>query len=535
MPVPFQHNIGTLGKERKNHGKTRLNGADAVTFAPVELARSKVLQDHFRETYATIFADPNTPRTVVIVPSITFDREVMARIAGVHHYEERLLCLLLLLRFPRTRVIYVTSTPIATPIIDYYLHLLPGIPAQHAKKRLVLLSCYDSSDAPLSAKILARPRLIERIKAAIPDPHAAHVTFFTVTPLEKKLALKLELPIYGSDPDVAYWGSKSGSRKVFREAGIELPPGFEDLEDAEGIVDALTALKEQNPALRRAVVKLNDGFSGEGNALFLFDGAPETSLREWVRERLPHIRFESAEMSFDAYMEKFELMGGIVEEFVEGKIKRSPSSQFRVDPTGLLEVISTHDQVLGGASEQVFLGCKFPADESYRLDIQELGRRAGEVLAAKGALGRFAIDFMSVKDDEGAPWRHYAIEINLRKGGTTHPFLMLQYLTAGSYDPETGLFYSAAGKPCFYYASDNLHADHYRGLTPTDLIDIAATQRLHFDAARQEGVVFHLIGALSEFGKLGVLAIGDTQEAAHESYMRSVAILDTESTRHNGD
>ena len=135
---------------------------------------------------------------------------------------------------------------------------------------------------------------------------------------------------------------------------------------------------------------------------------------------------------------------------------------------------------------------------------------------------------------EGGGWRHYAIEINLRKGGTTHPFLMLQFLTAGSYDPKTGLFFTAAGKPCSYYSSDNLHEDHYRGLTPSDLIDIAATKGLHFNAATQEGVVFHLIGALSEFGKLGVLAIGDTDEKAYASYMQSVRILDEESTR-NGD
>ena len=37
-------------------------------------------------------------------------------------------------------------------------------------------------------------------------------------------------------------------------------------------------------------------------------------------------------------------------------------------------------------------------------------------------------------------WTSYAIEINLRKGGTTHPFLTLQFLTDGRYDAETGLF-----------------------------------------------------------------------------------------------
>ncbi len=149
---------------RSGTGNERLSDAGAISFAPEELARSKALQESFSATFREVFGDPATPRTVVIIPSITFDKEVLTRITGAHHYEERLLCLLLLLRFPRTRVIFVTSMPIAEPIVDYYLHLLPGIPGQHARKRLELLSCYDRSEAPLTAKILARPRLIQRIK-----------------------------------------------------------------------------------------------------------------------------------------------------------------------------------------------------------------------------------------------------------------------------------------------------------------------------------------------------------------------------------
>ncbi len=198
-----------------------------------------------------------------------------------------------------------------------------------------------------------------------------------------------------------------------------------------------------------------------------------------------------------------------------------------MDPAGTLEVISTHDQVLGGNSGQVFLGCRFPADADYRLVIQELGFRAGQALAAKGVLGRFGVDFISVPEDGG--WRHYAIEINLRKGGTTHPFLMLQFLTAGSYDPATGLFLTPPAGRAPTSPRTICTKSAIAGLTPSDLIDIAATQSLHFNAATQEGVVFHLIGALSEFGKLGVLAIGDTDEKAYASYLRSVHILDQES------
>jgi len=501
-------------------------GIDAPATAD-ELAAFRKLQAQFSSSFKEVFADASLPRTVLIVPSLTLDQQVMTKICGVHHYEERMLCLLLLLRMPRTRVIYVTSMPIHETIIDYYLHLLPGVPGVHARRRLTLISCDDASPAPLTRKILDRPRILDRIREAVSDDASAHMTCFTATELERKLALALRLPIYGCDPSLLHWGSKSGSRKRFREAGIELPSGFEDLSDSDQIVEALAELKGQNPELRRAVVKLNEGFSGEGNAIFdLADAPAGSSLRPWLRHRLPNMAFEASGMTWELYSDKLHTMGSIVEEFIPGTIKRSPSAQLRVDPLGRIEAVSTHDQVLGGANGQIFLGCRFPADEAYRLDIQAGGIKVAEVLARKGVLGRFGVDFISVR--EADRWRNVAIEINLRKGGTTHPFLMLQFLTDGRYDPETGEFLTPAGQRRCYYASDNLEAQRYRGLTPYDLVDIAVVNGLHFHAATGEGVAFHLIGALSEFGKLGVVCIAEDHERADTLYRKTVEILDRE-------
>src|SRR4030095_15132253 len=145
------------------------------------------------------------------------------------HYEERLLCMLMLLRMPRTQVIYVSSTTIDPVIVDYYLHLLPGITGYHALQRLTLLSCYDASSKSLTEKILERPRLIERIRKSIPPGSAAHMACFNVTPRERTLAVRLGIPVFGCDPDLLDLGSKSNSRKIFRECGIPLAPGFEDL------------------------------------------------------------------------------------------------------------------------------------------------------------------------------------------------------------------------------------------------------------------------------------------------------------------
>ena len=498
-----------------------------------ERARYAELQAGFAASYPRLLADPTAPRTVVVLPSLSLDGEVMARISGVHHYEERMLCMLLLLRLPRTRLVFVTSQPVAESTIDYYLGLLAGMPHHHARARLHLVCCHDSSPRPLAEKLLARPRLVERVRALIADRDAAHLSCFTVSPAERTLAVQLGIPIYGCDPDLAWLGSKSGSRRMFREAGIGMPDGFEDLADEAAVAEALTELKARDVGLRRAVVKLNEGFSGEGNALFEFAGAPEgTGLRRWVAERLPHLAFEAQGMDWETYRAKLRQMGAVVEAFVEGEEKRSPSAQYRVEPDGQLDMISTHDQVLGGPSGQIFLGCEFPADPAYRLEIQAAGRKAAERLREHGALGRFAVDFISVR--RGAAWEHHAIEVNLRKGGTTHPNLMLQFMTDGAYRPETGEFIAPTGQACCYHASDNVQAEAYRGLTPDDLVELAVLDGLHFDRARQEGVVFHLIGALSEFGKLGMVCVGPTIDRARELFRATIAVLDRETGNPTG-
>ena len=88
----------------------------------------------------------------------------------------------------------------------------------------------------------------------------------------------------------------------------------------------------------------------------------------------------------------------------------------------------------------------------------------GRHLAKLGVLGRFAVDFVVVQDDSGA-WTPYAIELNLRKGGTTHPFLTLQFLTDGTYDGERGVFLTPSGSSKYLVATDHFEDDRLKALT----------------------------------------------------------------------
>ena len=486
------------------------------------------LQERFPKQFEHVFPDKLAPRTVIVVPSLTMDIEILSKISGIVHYEERLLCMLMLLRMPRTQLVYLTSTPIDPVIIDYYLHMLPGITGYHAQRRLTLLSCHDSSPKPLTQKLLERPRLIQRIRECIPPDHEAHMACFNVTPMERSLAIQLQVPIYGCDPDLFDLGNKSNSRKTFKECGLPVPPGYEDLHTIEDIVDGLVKLKQSHPSMRRAVVKVNDGFSGDGNAVFPYQGIEEQKdPHQWVREQLPtRLKMVAEDLTYEMFLRKYNEMGGIVEAFVEGEVKESPSVQCRINPLGHCEIISTHDQLLGGDTGQVFIGAKFPASPDYATELGKMGMAVARAFRQKGVLGRFAVDFISVKENDG--WTHYALEVNLRKGGTTHPYLMLQFLTDGEYNAEKGIYYTANGQPRYYFASDNLRSDLYGGLTPHDLIDIAMIHDLHYDGSSQEGVMFHLIGALSQYGKLGVVCIGSSPERAKYFYTETVRVLNAE-------
>jgi hypothetical protein len=236
------------------------------------------------------------------------------------------------------------------------------------------------------------------------------------------------------------------------------------------------------------------------------------------------MQFEQPDTPFDAYMAKLAERGGIVEERIHGDELRSPSVQLRVIPGGKVELMSTHDQLLGGLSGQSYLGCRFPADFAYAREISAEAMRIGNRLSSEGVLGRFAIDFVVVKDSLGM-WNTYAIEINLRKGGTTHPFLTLQFLTDGRYDAVTGLFMTPDGREKHLVATDHLESAALCGLSHDDLFDIVARHGLHFDQARQCGVVFHMISCLTELGRIGLTAVGDSPDHADSIYRRAERIL----------
>ncbi len=258
------------------------------------------------------------------------------------------------------------------------------------------------------------------------------------------------------------------------------------------------------------------------------DGAKD---RVTLAERVRQIRLEDQDADADTFFAALGKEGGIVEERIVAESSiRSPSVQMSCGPGGEYEVLSTHDQLLGGPHGQSFLGCRFPADQSYRHLIVAEALKIGARLARERVVGRYGIDFVVTQASSGE-WRAYAIEINLRNGGTTHPFLTLQALTDGSYDTRTHEFRSAGGQAKYYIATDHLEALEYARLTPDDLLDLVPRRGLIWQSGPQTGIAFHMLSALAVAGRMGLTAIGDSPGQAEELYTHVRNVTDEESGR----
>jgi hypothetical protein len=434
--------------------------------------------------------------TIVVLPSATFALAELLKIIGISRYEERLLCMLLWLRRPGLRVVYVTSLPVDPAIVDYYLAFLPD-PAD-ARRRLTLLTLDDPDPEALSPKLARRPDVLDAVAAAAGPAEQAYLLPFNVTEHERRISEQLQIAVYGASPEGAALGSKTGSRRVARQAGVAVLPGEEDLRSVADLDGAAGRLR--SAGVVTAVAKLNNGFSGQGNAIL--DLHHEGSVLDG-----PTV-FCASEESWPSFVAKIEAEGAIVEELVRRPGVVSPSVQVRIAPSGSVEVVSTHDQILGGPEDQVYIGCRFPALPDYRLLIQEQAAWVAEVLAAEGVLGSFGIDFIVLPDGE-----IYLSEINLRMGGTTHPYWMARLATDGTYDASTGELV-VAGTPRAYVASDNLKSDALRGRSPADVIAEVERRGWAFDPATGTGTTLHLLGALQEHGKMGLTCIGLTIEDA---------------------
>ena len=232
--------------------------------------------------------------SVVVVPSISIERTTASSGTVMQAMEERALFLLLLLRQPRLRMIYVTSQPISEAIIEYYLGLLPGVIPSHARARLTLVAVGDGSPTSLSSKLLARPRLLREIRSLIPNPDAMppdSVQHHTARAGCRAVAWHSD--VRGGSRASSTWAARPAVAGCSRSAGCSIRSGRRTSTPSTTSWPLCRACVRGARRSAQAIVKINEGVSGSGNASMDLDGLPAPGSPDEaaaIAERLQKIR-----------------------------------------------------------------------------------------------------------------------------------------------------------------------------------------------------------------------------------------------------
>ena len=457
---------------------------------------------------------------VVALPSYSVGESLLSHyVERIPALEHRYLQAQLLLNRIDCDFVFLCSSRPTGEVFDYYRGIVGPETAERLRTRVRCIVVDDRGARSLAAKLLDRPDIIAVLDEFIGGREAL-IEPWNVTEHEVAVAVALGVPINGTAPGLRPLAFKSAGRRVFAATGVPVAVGCEDVHDVDDVVAAIGHIRAKRPGVRGVVVKHDDSGAGDGNAVVWLRGAAGEELGEQA--------LRDAVGALPAwYLEDLAAGGGVVEELIDGDGFCSPSTQIDMLPGGNVRVLATHDQIVGGPNGQVYLGCRFPASPGYAAELARHGAAVGVELSRLGAAGRASVDFAATRDTAGA-WRLHALEINLRKGGTTHPYAALRNLVPGRYDPDAGRWVADQdGSARAYRATDNVVDPAWIGRPPSSVIDALRSTGLQFDPHRGTGVVLHMLACLAVDGRFGATAIGTTRAQADELFEAMVTIIST--------
>lgn len=496
-----------------------VSGIDGVAYDPNRIVKlpPDVVSRLANERHALERALKQPDTTYLVVPSISVDHEEIQFIQrALVDYEHRLLWLINRAENGR-RVVFVSALPTSRTATSQLLAYAAA--CSHGNVSLETICLEDTSPLPLADKLLARADWMKRLEHTVAgDEKNVVLVPFMGTEREFQLGKLLSIPVVATAHELNYLGTKSGSRKVCRKAGLLVPEGLEDIEDESHVIEAADELWFKKPDRRRLVVKVNEGISGYGNGVLIL---PERDPRELspndrralLRAQLHKICFQTDLQEYDFFMARMAKIGGVVEEFLEGSKKTSPSGQGFLHPNQGVELLSTHEQILTGPDGMVYDGALFPALDKGPIGADTL--RVGEILQQEGAVAYYGVDFLNV---DGV---RYALEINLRQGGTTHLRAQAMISTGATFDPKSGNFLDEYGKNMFYAGTDGFKDWRLKKLPVFSLLEHFEDCGLKFRRSTRTGVMFHLLDSMNRSGTLGFTAVAGSRGEARALFRQT--------------
>ncbi|XP_071392408.1 IQ motif-containing protein H [Centroberyx affinis] len=529
----------------------------------------------------------SSKRTIIHIPSLGYSQSQRLSLKGFDVLQNIQISRLCDVRDENVEVIYVSPRHLGDDILHYYSSLLKLHGASEVGdaeltqsssciKRFTILTpdaveYFPTHNMCLSTLLKYSPRTLQRIRNLIQGKEAyivggvAHVDDLAV-------ADELGVPILGPEPVVAQlYGTKSGGRRIFAGAEVDVTPGQGDIYSLNQLHETLARLMTQNMDVQRWLFKVDSEQGGRGTAycdvchLSCYNWAlqeyrrhgPDLWNTEWVQEpvllryldEVPEWLAHHAQPAktscypnWACFLKTFLRQGGVVEAYPPSDSVTCLTVDLLLEPGGVVTMLSCGDQ-LHGSCQLETVGSSVPQTSVCPDTLHSICMRVGRACLQRLIIGYVSLDLATFLNHSTLEQKVWAIDVDLRYSNQLAMTQMLLILTGGTLDcrtcrlevpvpiKEKSSARQIAAKPPaanrYAVIGSRLFHTNLSMVYPTVFFKMCKAQGIGFDMKRKEGTVFALHDS-SERGSLGMVTVSEDLQGALVTFARNLSVIQQE-------
>ncbi|XP_052701435.1 IQ domain-containing protein H-like isoform X2 [Crassostrea angulata] len=529
-------------------------------------------------------------RTVIHIPSLGLSQDIRDSINEFGIRQNTQMARLCDIRDPNVDVIFVSPVPLSEETLQYYSKLLglksaveSGVVEDQCdmgeKYKIIVPEAIKSFPAHrmcLSTLLKYSPRTLKRIKHLIKGCDAYIVTG---VPHKDDLSVAdyLDVPILSPEPEVAHlYSTKSGCKRVFASAGVEVPPSEFDVYSIGQLHECLAQLVTENLTVKRWLFKLDDCYDGRGigycdiaEHLECYQWALKESRRygekwnkKWAQEAAYiKIHAEIADVlakyarpvheelyeDWSKFLDAFLSQGGVIEATPPSDSITSLTVDMLIEPTGRANVLCMGDQIHAETPFSCW-GVSMPQSSVEPDVLNAACKKVAEACKSRGIIGYLSVDFVTFIDSKTNDQKLWALDLSLHYSDSLAMFQLMSYVSNGKLDLSTHTFNVPPPPQVQKKRRRRLAGQDDEPPPNTSRYAVMSTRLLHtnlavvhysvffqmcrahgigYDIKEKQGTVFTLLDSFNR-EHLGMLTIGDNLQGALATFARNMSVIHQE-------
>ncbi|XP_064651541.1 IQ domain-containing protein H-like isoform X2 [Lineus longissimus] len=532
----------------------------------------------------------NSRRVVIHVPSLGVSQNIRNSITEMGIRQNVQMGRLCDISDPNVDVIYICPVALNDETMQYYAKLLGlrnAIDTGSVEEQMDVTDRYKiivpeatkhfpTHNMCLSSLLKYSPRTLRRIKNLVRGRNAYIVPG---VPHKDDLAVaeKLDLPILCPEPEVArLYSTKSGSKRIFASAAVQVPPGEYDVYSLPQLHECLATLITENLGVKRWLFKLDDEFDGRGIAyvdipgnLRCYNWAVKESLRygekwskKWAQEpayikihaEVPELLSNFAKpvnkvyATWQKFIDAFLSQGGVVEACPPSESVTALTVNMFIEPSGKITMVSMGDQIKAETPYQCW-GLSVPQSSVEPADLNKICNQVAEACKARGVVGYFSVDFVTFIDAKTMEQAIWAVDLDLCYSDTAAMTSLMHFVTNATLDPlqhtldipppikeekrQRKLRFKKVEEDeppvtsRFAVMSTRLLHSNLAVVHYSVFFQMCRAHGIGYDIKEKQGTAFTLVDSFNR-ENLGMLTIGDNLQGALATFARNMSVIHQE-------